>query len=247
LGILITLIATATIAFFLLRKLLAKKNLSVRSFFIVYGMTLIGISVLFLALTGRLHPLFAIIGASLPFLTRIIGLVMRGVQFASVFRNVNAMFNSSSGSSPDHSEIRTEYLHMRLDHASGKMEGIVLRGTFETQNLSKMSLDDIRQFLEEIKSDADSLNLMHAYLERERSDWNETRAEGDGGADVAFSSEMSETQALEILGLSEGASKEEVITAHKRLMQRVHPDRGGSTYLAAKINAAKDLLTNLYS
>ena len=53
---------------------------------------------------------------------------------------------------------------------------------------------------------------------------------------------ISEEEAYEVLGLELNASKEDVLKAHKRLMQRLHPDRGGSDYLAAKINAAKDKL-----
>ena len=54
---------------------------------------------------------------------------------------------------------------------------------------------------------------------------------------------MSEEEAYEILGLEKPSSKSEISKAHKRLIQKLHPDRGGSDYLAAKINAAKDKIS----
>lgn len=53
---------------------------------------------------------------------------------------------------------------------------------------------------------------------------------------------MSQKEALDILGLKPGASREQILQAHKRIMQKLHPDRGGSDHLAAQINRAKDAL-----
>ena len=53
---------------------------------------------------------------------------------------------------------------------------------------------------------------------------------------------MTRELALEILGLKGEPDRDEIIKAHRTLMQRMHPDRGGSDYLAKKINQAKDFL-----
>ena len=107
---------------------------------------------------------------------------------------------------------------------------------------SQLEPDQLKELLSEIDNDADSSNLLTAYLDREYEGWQsgEERAES-----VSSNGDMSESQALDILGLKDDATKEDIIQSHRRMIQKVHPDRGGSTYLATKINAAKDLLIKI--
>jgi DnaJ-domain-containing protein 1 len=102
------------------------------------------------------------------------------------------------------------------------------------------------QFIELLKycreNDSDSARLLEAYLDKRFGDsWRQDDPE-DYQPSSDSSGSISIQEAYEILGLQSGASREEIIDAHRRLMQKNHPDRGGSDYLAAKINQAKDLL-----
>ena len=213
-----------------------------RQFFSVYLATLFGLVLLFLGATGRLNPLYAVFGAVFPFLVRSASLIMRGAQFASVFRTLKAAMGANVGPPPQTSEISSRYIHMILFHETGMMDGTVLEGQFKDTKLSQLELDQLKELLREIGNDADSSNLLTAYLDREHTAWrpDDARTETFTGSD-----DMSALQALDILGLKEDATKEEIVQAHRRMMQKVHPDRGGSTYLATKINAAKDLLTKI--
>jgi hypothetical protein len=169
-------------------------------------------------------------------------LLMQGAQFAAVFRSLKAAMGGNVGPPPQASEISSRYIHMVLFHETGMMDGTVLEGQFSRAKLSQLELDQLKELLREIGSDADSANLLTAYLDREHEGWQagEERAES-----FSSSTDMSESQALDILGLKDDAVKEDIIQAHRRMMQKVHPDRGGSTYLATKINAAKDMLIKI--
>jgi hypothetical protein len=140
------------------------------------------------------------------------------------------------------SRVNTSKLSMELDHDSGGMDGEVLAGPYKGKRLSQLSHDDLKSFHAECRGAGDqSQALLEAWLDRSQSEWRNSW--GQGGASSASSGGvMSKDEAYAVLGLKKGASAEEVRTAHKRLMKDFHPDRGGSDYLAAKINAAKDLL-----
>ena len=142
------------------------------------------------------------------------------------------------------SQVRSAGLEMTLDHDSGEMDGVVLAGRFEGSTLSHLAFEDLLRLAEDFSSDEESLRLLESYLDRAHPGWREDKDERtDKRAGPApRTGGMSANEAYEILGLKPGASDAEVRAAHRRLMMQVHPDRGGSGALAAKINEAKDLL-----
>jgi hypothetical protein len=131
---------------------------------------------------------------------------------------------------------------MQLEMATGEIRGTVLAGRFAGRDLGSMTLDELFLLYRDCtREDRDSATLLEAYLDRiHGTDWR-SRAGKSGSAPVETGN-MTRAEAYEILGLSADASRDAIIQAHRRLMQKLHPDRGGSDYLAAKINGAKDLL-----
>ena len=245
---LVFLLVFAFLVYSALRYALRKKKLSTNQFFSIYFATLVGIALLFLGATGRLHPLFAVVGAVLPFMSRLISMVMHGAQMAAFVKflkgaGLGSGQRASGGHAPDRSEIHSHYIHMTLDHDTGVMDGEILAGSLQGHRLSALPESSLTTLLDEIQGDADSVNLLVAYLDRHYPGWQDATPGGDAGRrDSRGGDAMTEREALDILGLDDDASAEDIVQAHRRMMQKMHPDRGGSTYLATKINAAKDFL-----
>lgn len=139
------------------------------------------------------------------------------------------------------SEIETRFLRVTLDHDSGQMDGEVLSGVFAGKKLSDMALADLLALLAHCQAeDAQSAQVLEAYLDHSHGDWR--RRAGGGRGAKSSSGPMSRKEAWETLGLKQGASDTEIKKAHRRLMTKAHPDHGGSTSLAARINEAKEIL-----
>ena len=196
-----------------------------------------GIVLFFALITGKLHPLFAGLAALVPLAYRAVGLFQTFNTIRAFTSRMKA--GASPGPTPGQtSEVETAFLSMRLDHDTGEMDGAVLRGRYEGRALGSLDLEDLLALLTECRSDRQSAVVLEAYLDRTCEGWREREEPPAGDA----SGEMSENEARAVLGLGPEATREEIIEAHRRLIQRLHPDRGGSDYLAAKLNAAKDLL-----
>lgn len=198
-----------------------------------------------LAISGRLHPLFAALLAAVPVVIRVLNLLrlLPMIRQAMQALGWSGRSGTTAGTGGQASSIRTRFLEMTLDHTNGEMDGLVLEGPFQGRRLSTLDLEQLVDLLTLCRSgDDQSAAVLEAYLDRVRGgDWRE-RAGGAGTAPPAADAALTPEEALAILGLAQGASKHEIRAAHRRLMQRFHPDRGGSDYLAAKINAAKRLL-----
>jgi hypothetical protein len=143
------------------------------------------------------------------------------------------------------SQVRTAFLDMQLDHDSGTMRGRVLAGRYAGVSLDALDLPALTTLYREI--DDDSRALLAAYLDRRDAGWRE-HAQGDAGAGGGAASgpprngKMTEEEAYQILGVQPGASAQDITRAHRTLMKKIHPDQGGTTYLAARVNEAKDIL-----
>jgi hypothetical protein len=139
------------------------------------------------------------------------------------------------------SRVRSAFLEMELDHDSGAMRGRILAGRHEGMWLDALETSTLVGLLGEI--DEESRALLAAYLDRRTPGWRE-HAQGDAAAGQGGPPRgpMTQEEAYQILGLEPGASAEDIHRAHRALMKRLHPDQGGSTYLAARVNEAKDVL-----
>jgi hypothetical protein len=139
------------------------------------------------------------------------------------------------------SKIETRFLRMVLDHDTGRLSGVVMDGPYRGRNLSQLSFDEAIELHRQCAADLQSVQVVEAWLERTWPDWRD-RPGSHRPPPGAASGQMSQDEAFSILGLQPGAGRDEIKAAHRRLMSRIHPDHGGSNYLAAKINQAKDIL-----
>ncbi len=173
----------------------------------------------------------------------VIPMLLRWRRISQYFRNAA---KTAAGPSPGQtSSVRTEHLEMTLDHDTGAMSGTVLSGSHAGRELSELALDDLLDLLAECREDPQSVQLLESFIDRAHGDdWrhSESKSEHRSQGPSAAGGTMSRAQALEILGVAEDASEKEIRDAHRRLMLANHPDRGGSTFLAAQINQAKEVL-----
>jgi hypothetical protein len=162
----------------------------------------------------------------------------------SAFGNIGAMFGGPSArrSSGQTSRVRSGFLDMTLDHDSGELSGQIVAGQYAGHSLGEF---DLPQLLAMVSGfDAESVPLLESYLDRRFPAWRQDtkRNTAGGQSRAAANGKMTDEEAYQILGLQPGAGRDEIGRAHRALMKKLHPDQGGSTYLAARVNEAKDTL-----
>ncbi len=139
------------------------------------------------------------------------------------------------------SRVRSAFLEMELDHDSGAMRGRVIAGRRQGATLEALDVKTLAGLLDEF--DEESRALLVAYLDRRDPGWSEyAQGHATAGRAAGSSGKMTEQEAYQILGIEPGASAAVITRAHRALMKKLHPDQGGSTYLAARVNEAKEIL-----
>ena len=176
--------------------------------------------------------------AFMPELLGLAGVVITALIARAVRQRASGGFSSPGAG--QRTEVRTAFLQAWIDHASGDVGGTVLAGRFAGRALDVLGDGELLELREECARDADSLRVLEAYLDRRLgADWRSARQAPPQGGPRA---DMTRDEALAVLGLEQGATAEEIRAAHRRLIQRMHPDVGGTADLAARINRAKDVL-----
>jgi DnaJ domain len=163
--------------------------------------------------------------------------------------NIGGLFAGlgSKRSAGQTSKVRSQFLEMTLDHDSGALTGRIMAGPYAGQSLDAFDLPQLAAMLPSL--DGESVALLESYLDRRFPAWRQD-AQGNaagGQRRAASSGKMTNEEAYQILGLQPGAGRDEIARAHRTLMKKLHPDQGGSTYLAARVNEAKDTLLRTHN
>lgn len=142
------------------------------------------------------------------------------------------------------SRVASAFLAMELDHDTGEMDGEVVQGSFAGRRLNTLSEDELRSLANEVAGDVQSADLLEAYLERRQPGWREAAGKEQANARTGGvgNQTMTPEEAREVLGVAPNATDREIRAAHRAMMKDMHPDQGGSTYFAAKLNQARDVL-----
>jgi hypothetical protein len=178
-----------------------------------------------------------------------IPLFVFGAGLAGWLPGLPGRFSRSRPSPGRRSRVRSRMLDMELDHDSGTLAGQVVAGRFAGRSLAELQEAELRALYGEIRQDPDGLSLLEAYLDRRTPGWREN-FQDDAATRPGHGrsrNTMTKEEAYEILGVQPGAEAEEIRRAHRALMKKLHPDQGGSTYLAARVNEARDLLLGSHS
>lgn len=236
-------LVVATVLAILLRAFWIRSGLNARQTIATLAAALFIVVVVGLAATGRLNWIAAAIAAVVPFAQRIGQFGRLFPWLASLFARVRGSSRAGAyakpGADPRNTTTDTPWLRMTLHHASGHMDGEVRRGRHLGRFLSELTLVELTGLFGQF-DDYDSRRLLETYLDHHYPHWRQSEQNRDRPSTPNV--EMTRSEALEALGLTDQATREDVITAHRRLIQKLHPDRGGSTYLAALLNRAKDAL-----
>ncbi len=198
-------------------------------------------------MSNRIHPLAAVGTAILPFLKRLLAMLPL-LAFSQLFGNpLGAMFNRARFRQFDNasndgagSEASTSELSMSLDHESGNMGGTVLNGKYANKDLNELDDIEIADLYHSLREE-ESKRLLEAYISRHRPDLGDQN-QSDGNQESRSQEQMTAQRAADILGVEPTSSRDEIVEAHRRLIQHLHPDQGGSSYLAAEINEARRVL-----
>lgn len=187
--------------------------------------------ILFLAVTRQLGLLLMALPVLAPLFLR----------WRAVANRLKSMRGPSPGST---SGIDTEFLHVELDHDTGRMAGRIRRGRHADRDLESLSVDELIEVIREAhQDDPQSAAILEAFLDRSHGpEWRERAAGQEDHPRGTGDGPMTREEAYRILGLEPGADAQAIKQAHRRLMMKFHPDQGGSDYIAAKLNEAKDLL-----
>jgi len=203
----------------------------------------VAIALLLLVATGRVHWLGAIVAALLPVLRNLLSVLVRMLPFLASWHRQRAAAASPTGG-PQQTRAQTDTLEVVLDHATNLVSGHVRRGPGAGKSLDDLDQATLRALWHYCQEhDRDACQLLETYLtQRFGEEFQVDDGVGEQTPPRANRGGMSRAEALAMLGLQEGASRDDIIRAHRQLMQKLHPDRGGTDYLAAQLNEAKSVL-----
>jgi hypothetical protein len=231
---LILLLAIIAVIYILFNRIQSVPPHKRRAEYIKLGLGVAVVVVIGLTVTGRMHWIGAAVTGLLVAVRQTLPTLVR------LFPMLASLRGQAAPRAGQTSTVETDILRMQLDHDSGDLQGEVLKGHYQGWRLADMDRQQLDDLLEYCRcEDSGSAQLLDSYLQQRFAG---EAPFGQQQVPPGNSTSMARKEALAVLGLTEEASEEDIVAAHRKLIQKLHPDRGGNDYLAAKINQAKDYL-----